>query len=92
MPGVAAKVEEEMKEIKDNNIPELDANGREEMKETENNVLDVAEEDIKEIEVCDGPEWRNNPVLLAQFLVKLAEHVNSEIKRQRRYRTKKTTK
>ena len=52
-------------------------------------------EDIKdnnEIEVYEVPEWRNDPILLAQYLVKLAEHVDSEIKRCRRYRTKKSAK
>ena len=81
-----------MEEIKDNNVPEVDANGHKKMKEMENNVPDVAKKGIEEIKVYGGPEWRNNPGLLAHFLVKLAEHVNRQIKRQRRYRTKKTTK
>ena len=92
VPDVTAKVVGEIEEIKDNNITELDANVHEEMKKMENNVPDVTEEDIEEIEVYDGSEWRNNPVLLAQFLVKLAEYIKRKIKRQRRYRTKKSTK
>ena len=39
------------------------------------NVLDMA----KENEVYKGPEWRKNPVLLAQFLEKLAEHIKQKI-------------
>ena len=92
VPDEAAEVGEETEETKDNNVLELDANGHEKMKVMENNVPDVAEEDIEGINVYDGPVWRNNPVLLAQFLVKLAKHVNRQIKRQRRYRNKNTTK
>ena len=43
-----------MEEIKDNTVPELDANGQEEMKEMENSVPDVAAMDIEEIKVYDG--------------------------------------
>ena len=45
------------------------------------NVLDMA----KENEVYKGPEWRKNPVLLAQFLEKLAEHIKKKTKRHSCY-------
>ena len=50
---------------------ELEGNVHEEMGETMDNETDVAEE----TEVYEGGEWRENPVLLAQYKEKLAEHV-----------------
>ena len=37
-----------------------------------------------ETEVYEGPAFRNDPVLLAQFLNKLAKHVKKYCKRRRR--------
>ena len=48
--------------------------------------------DTSEIEVYEEPEWRKDPIILAQYKVKLAEHVDSEIKRCKHYRTKKSAK
>ena len=50
---------------------ELEGDGKKEMGETLNNGTDVAED----TEYYEGGAWRKNPVLLAQWKEKLAEHV-----------------
>ena len=50
---------------------ELEDGGHEEMKETTANGPDVA----AETEADEGPAFKNNPVLMAQFATKLAKHV-----------------
>ena len=46
--------------------------------------------DTSEIEVYEEPEWRKDPIIFAQYKVKLAKHVDSEIKRCKQYRRKKS--
>ena len=64
------------------NVPQANAVGEK--------VEDI--KDTSEIEVYEEPEWRKDPIILAQYKVKLAKHVNIQIKRQRRYCTKKYAK
>ena len=62
------------------NVPQANAVGEK--------VEDI--KDTSEIEVYEEPEWRKDPIIFAQYQVKLAEHVDSEIKRCKQYRRKKS--
>ena len=55
---------------------EVEGKGHKERWETMSDVTEAAEE----TEVYEGPEWRKNPVLLAQFKEKLEEHIDSMFK------------
>ena len=66
---------------------EVEGNRHEERGETMPDVTEAAEE----TEVYEGPEFRKNPVLLAQFKEKLEEHIDTMFKgRSGRWRNRKT--
>ena len=78
-----------VKEINVADVAAVDTEGQEELGDLEEiNVPDVVKEKIEEIEEYNEPEWRKNPVLMAQWREKLIDHVDNRIMidRKRRYR------
>ena len=78
-----------VKEINVADVAAVDTEGQEELGDLEEiNVPDVVKEKIEEIEEYNEPEWRKNPVLMAQWREKIIDHVDNRIMidRKRRYR------
>ena len=78
-----------VKEINVADVAAVDTEGQEELGDLEEiNVPDVVKEKIEEIKEYNEPEWRKNPVLMAQWREKLIDHVDNRITidRKRRYR------